>query len=63
VIAPALEGKKFDSLTAAAEANVRWQADQLLTRSEILRTAHEKGDLRMLRGIYDVETGVVRFID
>jgi carbonic anhydrase len=63
VIAPALEGKKFDNLTAAAEANVRWQADQLLKRSEILRAAHEKGDLTMLRGIYDVETGVVRFID
>ncbi|MDI9402473.1 MAG: carbonic anhydrase [Limnohabitans sp.] len=63
VIAPALEGKKFDNLTAAAEANVRWQADQLLKRSEILRAAHEKGDLTMLRGIYEVETGVVRFID
>ena len=63
VIAPALEGKKFDNLTAAAEANVRWQSEQLLKRSEILRTAHEKGDLTMLRGIYDVETGVVRFID
>jgi carbonic anhydrase len=63
VIAPALKGKKFDNLTAAAEANVRWQADQLLKRSEILRAAHEKGDLTMLRGIYEVETGVVRFID
>ena len=63
VITPALKGKKFDNLTAAAEANVRWQSEQLLKRSEILRAAHEKGDLTMLRGIYDVETGVVRFID
>ena len=55
VITPALRGKKFDNLTAAAEANVRWQSEQLLKRSEILRTAHEKGDLTMLRGIYDVE--------
>lgn len=63
VIAPAIEGKKFTDLTAAAEANVRWQSAQLLKRSEILRTAVEKGELTMLRGIYEVETGVVRFID
>lgn len=63
VITPALKGKKFDNLTAAAEANVRWQSEQLLKRSEILRQAYEKGNLTMLRGIYDVETGVVRFID
>jgi hypothetical protein len=42
---------------------VRWQSEQLLKRSEILRQAYEKGNLTMLRGIYDVETGVVRFID
>lgn len=63
VIAPALAGKKFADLTAAAEANVRWQSGQLLKRSEILRTAVEKGELTMLRGIYEVETGRVRFID
>ena len=62
VIAPALVGKKFDSLTAA-EANVRWQAERLLARSEILRTAKKEGRLEILRGIYEVETGAVRFLD
>lgn len=64
-ITPAIAGKGFTAkdLTAAAEANVRWQSKQLLERSEILRKAAQEGSLEMLCAIYDVETGVVRFLD
>lgn len=50
-------------LTAASEANVRYQLKVLLDRSEILRTALAEGKLQVMCGIYDVETGVVRFLD
>lgn len=63
VIRPALEKSHPDNLDAAVEANVRWQKKQLLARSEILRQAVAEGKLDMLMGIYDVETGQVRFLD
>lgn len=50
-------------LTAAAEANVRYQMKVLLERSELLRKAQADGKLQMMGGIYDVETGMVRFLD
>lgn len=63
VITPALQGRKFDHLTAASEANVRWQSAQLLKRSELLQQARAKGEIELLHGMYDVDTGVVRFFD
>jgi carbonic anhydrase len=50
-------------LTAAVEANVRWQLDKLLERSEILRKAKADGKLTVYGAIYDVDTGRVRFLD
>jgi carbonic anhydrase len=63
VIRPALDKASPDNLDAAVEANVRWQQKQLLARSEILRQAVADGKLDLLMGVYDVETGQVRFID
>lgn len=51
------------NLDAASEANARWQAAQLLKRSEILRTAVADGSIELMCGIYDVDTGRVRFLD
>ena len=48
---------------AADEANVRWQMKQLIEGSELLQKALADGRLTMLGGIYDVETGGVRFLD
>lgn len=67
-IRPALEAapggvEAIKSTTEAAEINVRWQLSQLLARSEILTKAKEEGKLQILMGIYDVNTGVVRFIN
>ena len=67
-IRPALEAQtggipSIKSPTEAVEINVRWQLQQLLARSEILRKAREDGRLQVLLGVYDVTTGVVRFLD
>lgn len=67
-IRPALEAapggvEAIKSTTEAAEINVRWQLAQILARSEILAKAKEEGKLQILMGIYDVTTGVVRFIN
>lgn len=67
-IRPALEAapggvQSIKSTTEAAEINVRYQLSQLLARSEILTKAKEEGKLHILLGIYDVSTGVVRFIN
>lgn len=51
------------TLDAAVDANVRWQQNALLERSAILRQAAADGRLQMLGAIYDVDTGMVRFID
>ena len=48
---------------AATLANARWQANELLKRSAILRKAVDDGAIEMLVGIYDVDTGRVRFVD
>ncbi len=50
-------------LTPASEANVRWQMKQLLGRSEMLTKAHSEGKLSLHGAMYDVDTGVVRFLD
>lgn len=50
-------------LVAAEEANARWQLQQLLARSEIIRNAVADGSVATLVAIYEVETGRVRFLD
>ncbi len=67
-IRPALEAAPggiaaIKSLDEAAEINVRWQMQQLLARSEILRKARDEGRLQLLLGIYDVSTVMVRFLN
>jgi len=66
-IRPALEAhtggvSAIKSQTEAVEINVRWQLQQLLARSEILRKAREEGRLQILLGVYDVTAGAVRFL-
>ncbi|HEY0706501.1 MAG TPA: carbonic anhydrase [Polyangia bacterium] len=44
----------------AVEANVRRQAEEVLKRSPILRDAVQKKSLTLLKGVYDLQTGLVR---
>jgi carbonic anhydrase len=51
------------STTDAEIANVRWQAAELVKRSDILTKAVADGNLQVVGAMYDVETGAVRFLD
>jgi carbonic anhydrase len=41
--------------------NARWQAEQVLARSQTVRDAVTKGDTWLVPALYDVETGAVKF--
>lgn len=67
-IRPALDSvpggiASIKTVNEAVEINARWQLQQLLARSEILHKAKEEGKLQVLVGIYDVSTGMVRFLN
>lgn len=49
-------------LSAAVEANVRWSMQQLITLPEAKRALREKPGA-LVGGIYELETGRVRFLD
>ena len=49
-------------LNEAIEANVRYQMTELLNNSKLLGSLEKDGKLQILGGIYDVETGIVRFL-
>jgi carbonic anhydrase len=64
-VSPATKGLKAwadgpDLIRIAVEANVRRQAEEILRRSPILRAAVAKGEITLLKGVYDLETGRVR---
>jgi carbonic anhydrase len=41
--------------------NARWQAEQVLARSQTVRNAVTKGDTWLVPALYDVETGAIHF--
>jgi carbonic anhydrase len=41
--------------------NARWQAEQVLARSQTVRDAVTKGDTWLVPALYDVETGAIKF--
>jgi carbonic anhydrase len=49
-------------LNEAIETNVRYQMIELLNNSKLLASLEKDGKLQILGGIYDVETGIVRFL-
>jgi carbonic anhydrase len=53
---------KDGKVNAAVEAVVRFQMRALIDTSEILADAHKQGKLRIIGGIYDVDTGRVEFL-
>jgi len=57
---PALTGER--RLHAAVEANVRWSVTQLVTSPEGERAIREYG-ASFVGAIYDLECGIVRFLD
>jgi carbonic anhydrase len=64
-ISPALKGLKGwadgpDLVRLGVEANVRRQSEELLRRSPILRKEVGKGEILILKAVYDIHTGRVR---
>ena len=53
---------KDGKVNAAVEAVVRFQMRALIDTSEILADAQKQGKLRIIGGIYDVDTGRVEFL-
>lgn len=54
---------KDGKVNAAVEAVVRFQMRALIDSSDILAEAQKQGTLRIIGGIYDVDTGRVEFLD
>jgi carbonic anhydrase len=52
-----------DILNQAIEANVRYQMKAVLDNSELLSSLNKDGKLQILGGIYNVETGEVKFLN
>jgi carbonic anhydrase len=54
---------KEDQLNHAVEALVRYQMIEVIQNSELLQKAKTDGKLQVMGGVYDVETGKVRFLN
>jgi carbonic anhydrase len=52
-----------DLLRAATEENVRRQVRRLRTVSPLIKAAQDKGKVKVVGGIYDVDTGEVNLLD
>lgn len=50
------------SVTDVIKKNASLTADELLTRSSIIRTAVEKGDVKILSAYYNLDSGKVDFL-
>lgn len=68
-IAPAVEkvrGKnisKENFLPESVAENVRYQMEQALAKSDVLKEMTEKNELKIIGGVYSLETGKVEFFD
>jgi carbonic anhydrase len=70
-IRPAVESVKLDKgernssnpefVEKVAEANVRLMMHQVREKSPILREMHDKGEIGIVGGMYNIETGAVEF--
>jgi carbonic anhydrase len=58
----ALKGLDAKDLDLVAESNVRLQIRRLLDCSEIIREAVRKDKLEVVGAMFDIATGVARFI-
>jgi carbonic anhydrase len=48
-------------ISFVSQQNARWQAEQVLSRSQTVRDAVTKGDTWLVSALYDVETGGIAF--
>ena len=55
--------KNYSFVDAVAEANVRLVMQQIRDRSPVLREMLDRGEIGLVGGMYDLETGKVRFFE
>ena len=46
-----------------AEKNVRLTMDDICKRSSRLKGLEDQGQIKIVGGLYDVKTGVIKFLD
>ncbi|HYG16488.1 MAG TPA: carbonic anhydrase family protein [Bacteroidia bacterium] len=56
-------GKNYDFVNKVADINVHLVLDEIRRRSEILAEMEKEGQIKMVGGMYDVETGQVEFFE
>jgi len=61
--AASVRGKPGDKLQNAIEANVRENVKRLKTLDPILSEMVKSGDLKIVGGVYDLKSGLVRMLD
>jgi carbonic anhydrase len=61
--AASVRGKPGDKLTNAIEANVKENVQRLKTLDPILAPLVKSGELKVVGGVHDLKTGLVRILD
>jgi carbonic anhydrase len=56
-------GANYDFVNKVADINVHLVLDEIRRRSEILAEMEKQGQIKMVGGMYDVETGIVEFFE
>lgn len=59
----AVQGQQGDKLENAVRQNVIKQVNELRTLESVLSRGYEKGDLLIVGAVYDLESGMVEFLD
>lgn len=52
-----------ESINLVVEENINYSIFEIRERSAILKEMEKNGEIKILGGMYDIETGIVRFID
>jgi carbonic anhydrase len=62
-IQPAINAVGHDSVEKVAEKNVQLAVEQIRSQSAVLEALIQAGDIGIIGGMYDVETGRVEFFN
>ncbi|MFT5751007.1 MAG: carbonic anhydrase [Flavobacteriales bacterium] len=55
--------KNIEFVNHVSEKNVQMSIDRILAESEVLATMHSDGDINIVGGMYDIQTGAVTFYE
>ena len=58
-----MELKDNELVSACVEENVLYQMEQTIAQSQVLKELVEKNELTITGGVYNIETGRVKFLE